>query len=250
MKERLVLSGEELEFEDFLLLNPAGRQRLALKYKDNAFEPVFDWDWVATPYNRAALVNLLAQRIGADCRYLEIGCNLDELFAAIPLKAKVGVDPVKGGNRKMTSDRFFALNSDRFDVIFIDGLHTYEQLHRDVVNALRVVAPGGFIVLHDMLPRDWKEEHVPRLHGQWTGDVWKVGFELAQSAGINFRVVLIDYGVGILRAPPDPGATVADLRQTLEPMRFPYFHQNIDVLTKLTWEEFLDWVSRADGGAT
>lgn len=245
MVERLALSGEKVEFEDFHLLNKTGQQRLAAKYEVNAYPSGFDWDWDAIPYNRIALVNLLAARIGPECRYLEIGCDQDKLFAAVPLKSKVGVDPVKGGNRRMTSDQFFARNTDRFDLIFIDGLHTYRQLHLDVANALRVVEPGGFIALHDMLPRTWTEEHVPRLSGFWTGDVWKVGFELAQTAGIDFRVVLIDHGVGVFRAPSSPGPVLADLRETLAPERFSYLHRNIDRLEKLTWDAFVDWSSAA-----
>jgi hypothetical protein len=31
--------------------------------------------------------------------------------------------------------------------------------------------PGGFIALHDMLPMNWKLEHMPRLSLGWTGDV-------------------------------------------------------------------------------
>ena len=34
--------------------------------------------------------------------------------------------------------------------------------------------PGGSIAIHDMLPRDWIEEHVPQISTRaWTGDGWK-----------------------------------------------------------------------------
>lgn len=243
MTERLALSGEESEFEDFLILNPVGRERLVKKYKDNAFGQSFGWNWLAIPYNRVAMINHLIHRIGPDCRYLEIGCDLDVVFHSVPLANKVGVDPVSGGNRRMTSDQFFAENTDMFDLIFIDGLHTHDQLHRDVENALRVIRPGGFILLHDMLPRDWREEHVPRLHGFWTGDVWKVGFELATTPGLEFRVALIDHGVGVLKAPAKPVTAIVDMRPALATERFAYYHSNIDVLPKLTWDECLDWIA-------
>ena len=63
-------------------------------------------------------------------------------------------------------------------MVFIDGLHLYDQVRRDVANALAVVPAGGWIALHDMFPRDWIEEHTPQIStSRWTGDPWKVGFE-------------------------------------------------------------------------
>ena len=37
----------------------------------------------------------------------------------------------------MTSDTFFKNNKDKFDVIFLDGLHTYEQTIKDINNAIK-----------------------------------------------------------------------------------------------------------------
>ena len=54
----------------------------------------------------------------------------------------------------MTSDEFFAKASlpFRFDVVFIDGLHTYEQSRKDAENALGVIVEGGVIIMHDCNP--------------------------------------------------------------------------------------------------
>ena len=52
---------------------------------------------------------------------------------------------------------------------------------------------------HDFIPRNFLEEYVPRISGAWTGDVWKVSIELAQTKGINFKVVMADHGVGFLK---------------------------------------------------
>ena len=43
------------------------------------------------------------------------------------LKKKIGVDPVSGGNLRMTSDHFFKENKEKFDLIFIDGLHVMSK---------------------------------------------------------------------------------------------------------------------------
>ena len=53
----------------------------------------------------------------------------------------------------MTSDEFFELNNEKFDFVFVDGLE-HDQVRRDVENALRCLNPGGYIALHDMLPRN------------------------------------------------------------------------------------------------
>ena len=47
--------------------------------------------------------------------YLEIGCDKDILFNSIKIKKKIGVDPVSGGNIRMTSDDFFKNNRYKFD---------------------------------------------------------------------------------------------------------------------------------------
>lgn len=41
-----------------------------------------------------------------------------------------------------------------YDFVFIDAGHTYEEVRQDVGNYLPMVAPGGILALHDILPRD------------------------------------------------------------------------------------------------
>lgn len=54
-----------------------------------------------------------------------------------------------------TSDDFFAATQDNsFDGILIDGDHSYEQVKKDTLNALRVVKFGGVIVWHDVYNND------------------------------------------------------------------------------------------------
>ena len=57
---------------------------------------------------------------------------------------------------KITSDAFFAQNKERFDCIFIDGLHTLEQSLKDFYNAWEVLNKGGAVVFHDTNPPSLK----------------------------------------------------------------------------------------------
>ncbi|PHR61748.1 MAG: hypothetical protein COA47_05580 [Robiginitomaculum sp.] len=190
----------------------------------------------------------LASKIGPECRYLEIGCAHNELFDAMPITHKIGVDPAIGGTHKMTSEAFFAdFPDERFDLIFIDGLHTYEQVRADLVNALRVLRPGGYIGLHDMLPKEWGEAFVPRIQGEWTGDVWKVAHEIAVTEGLDFRVFHMDAGVGLVRVPGDPNVQLADMQAELIPAQYDYFCAHLDRVKQVTWDEGMEWLSGQEG---
>ena len=44
------------------------------------------------------------------------------------------LDPAEGGTHRMTSDQFLAITKKKFNVVFIDGLHEYEQCQKDCIN--------------------------------------------------------------------------------------------------------------------
>lgn len=135
-------------------------------------------------------------------KYLEIGCFNDDVFNSIPLNLtqKVGVDPQKGGTLRLTSDSFFKSNKDKFNVIFIDGLHTYDQVRRDILNSIQCLCDDGFIFIHDMLPESEISSKVPRQNfvSNWNGDVFKVIFDIIQNNNLEFKIVNIDFGIGII----------------------------------------------------
>ena len=131
--------------------------------------------------------------------YLEIGCDKDQSFSKIKVKNKIGVDPVSGGNIRSTSDQFFSSNTSKFDIIFIDGLHHYEQVIKDVNNSLQILNDNGFILLHDCLPRSIAHQAIPRYRGSWNGDVWKALVELRTRSDLDTYTCQIDFGVGIVQ---------------------------------------------------
>jgi hypothetical protein len=171
---------------------------LKKKYK-NFCDTIIHIDWDAILYNRISFITAATQKFN-NCKYLEIGCDNNICFKSIPAIGKIGVDPDRGGNIKDTSDNFFKNSNDKFNVIFIDGLHIYEQCRKDVMNSLKVLNKNGYIFLHDMTPRNWAEENVPRLKNTlWTGNIWKVAIELSKTKGVDFFVINADMGVGVLK---------------------------------------------------
>jgi hypothetical protein len=238
---------------------PAAKKKLSLntlvrefilvrKYASHKVSNQIDYEWADIHYNRIAVVNLLmASRPGGT--YLEIGCAGNDLFDSVMARRKVGVDPVRGGTHRLTSDAFFATyEGEKFDVVFIDGLHLYEQVRRDLDGALGLLAPGGWVAMHDMFPRDWFEEHVPQIRTRgWTGDGWKVAFELLASADVEFRLLALDHGVVVVR-PLKRAAVVPDLSATLRDARFAYFHDNLARLPVVDYDQAAAWiVSRHTG---
>ncbi len=164
--------------------------------------------------------------------YLEIGIKRGETFFKVRARRKIAVDPhpvlsrrhmlasvlhdwrnVLNSYFRMESDLFFAkqshiLTSHSPDVVFIDGLHTYEQSLRDVQNSLRFLAPDGIIVLHDCnptsetsaLPLTELARRDPGSVPGWSGDVWKTIVHL-RTTEPDLEVVVLDCdcGVGIIR---------------------------------------------------
>ena len=130
--------------------------------------------------------------------YLEIGTFKDELFSSITCKNKIGVDPVSGGNIRKTSDQFFYDNKIKFDLIFIDGLHHYKQVKKDIINSLKILNDGGIILMHDCMPKDYYYQAVPRCQYEWNGDTWKAFMEFRAKSNIDAYCCYADQGIGVL----------------------------------------------------
>ena len=131
--------------------------------------------------------------------YLEIGCDDNQLFSKINIPEKIGVDPVSGGNYKGKSDDFFKQNIKKFDLIFIDGLHEYNQVRKDIINSLKFLNNNGFILVHDCLPRSLSAQAVPRYRNIWNGDVWKAIVEFRTNPNLEIFTCLADEGISIIQ---------------------------------------------------
>lgn len=190
---------------------------------------------------RTDVLNHLARKHNLQ-RYLEIGVQVPELnFDKIQCEYKVGVDPDPKARATVncTSDWFFEQEAifARFDLIFIDGLHTAAQVRMDFENSLKILSPNGFIVLHDCNPE--KEEHTivprPTERGHWNGDVYKFACELRLHHE-KFYTVDIDNGCGVWNNGIDD--EVPSYAYPFQPFyMFDKFRK--ELLNLISWDEFL-----------
>ena len=148
------------------------------------------------------IINELIKQNGYS-RYLEIGYGDGQTFKNVDCNYKIGVDPNPHSkcDHITTSDEFFSKNNETFDIIFIDGLHTYEQVRKDFFNSVTILNNGGIIVLHDCNPTSYEMQRTDvSVSNEWTGDVWKLIVEL-RTTDNEFEVLVVDtdYGCGIVR---------------------------------------------------
>lgn len=136
-------------------------------------------------------------------RYLEVGVSKGDTFHHLKADFRVAVDPnfrfdweaeqAQRGDRaqyhQVTSDEYFGsiIDPDQlFDVIYLDGLHTFEQTLRDLTNALNHLAPRGVILIDDVRPPSYHasladhanfrelRRYVKDSRNSWMGDVYKL----------------------------------------------------------------------------
>ena len=157
-------------------------------------------------------------------KYLEIGCDQNQLFSRINIQNKVGVDPASGGNVRETSDNFFEKNKDMFDIIFIDGLHIYEQVKKDILNSIKYLNDEGVILIHDCLPDSMAKQAVPRYKMQWNGDVWKAIVDLRQNTDLEIFTCEIDQGIGIIKK--NKNTSILKIDKPIEKLKFKDYYEN------------------------
>jgi hypothetical protein len=147
--------------------------------------------------------------------YLEIGVNQGETFQLIEAAMRTGVDPkfrfAADGLRnqrtvlnEQTSDAYFATLAPtvKFDVIFIDGLHKFEQVVRDFSNAVLHTHDQSVILIDDTRPTDvlsafpvqTDTNRFRRLlksdSKDWHGDVFKIVFYIHDFwPGLKYRTI-------------------------------------------------------------
>ena len=169
--------------------------------------------------------------------YLEIGCDQNQLFSKVNIKSKVGVDPVSGGNIRDTSDNFFKNNKNKFDIVFIDGLHTYKQVKNDILNSIDCLNSDGIILVHDCMPDSLGKQAVPRYKMQWNGDVWKAIVDLRQLDNLEIYTCEIDQGIGIITKKTNSSKLI--INKPINEIKFKdYFYNYKEYMRVITLDEF------------
>ncbi len=182
--------------------------------------------------------------------YLELGVFVGHNFLQIEATKKVAVDPDKKIQHteslpndsifyEVTSDTFFENQMDpllieKFDVIFIDGLHTYQQSLHDVLNSLKYLKEDGVIVMHDCFPKSKSAAHpvmeeaqqMDGFNGFWNGDVYKTIIWLRSNRpDLEVSVLDADHGLGIIKKGKSQGyLTLTD--QSIATMTYEEFANN------------------------
>jgi len=187
--------------------------------------------------NRVELIKYMIENKNYK-KYLEIGCHNDEVFNKISIE-KIGVDPVSGGNFRGTSDEFFKKNKSNFDCIFIDGLHEYKQVKRDILNSIKFLENDGIIILHDCLPPSIDRQRVPRTRYTWNGDVWKAIVEVRTWSHVDTYTILSDQGLGIIQKKYN--SDILNLKITnFDKLSYKFFYENYPILMRtIYFEEFI-----------
>lgn len=176
--------------------------------------------------------------------YLEIGCDLDPVFSQIDATYKVGVDPVKGGNFRGTSDAYFATLTHHshkvFDLIFIDGDHESSQVAKDIDNSLNHLSLTGLLVLHDVLPPSAAYTSSVYCNDAWRAflSLWKPSYAL----DIDVALIPHDFGVGLVRwENVGKEKNGFEIREPAKVTYDEYISEYVPKMRMLSWEEALEW---------
>lgn len=179
---------------------------------------------------RTDIINYLIEQNDYQ-RYLEIGVKKNDNFNYIRCEHKDGVDPNGRCNYPMTSDEFFGqVNGHKYDIIFIDGLHEFKQVLKDVNNSLAILNEGGAIVMHDCCPEKEINQLVPPPENLniWNGDVWKAFAILRTRPGLEAYVVDTNNGIGIVKKGKQKTLNIIE-----DELTWPYFQANRNELLNL-----------------
>ncbi len=171
--------------------------------------------------------------------YLELGCRGNTTFNQVRCARKVGVDQNPGGTLTMSTDEYFAKHRETYDIIFVDAGHTHAQAMRDVQSALKVLNPGGAVVMHDCWPYSPGFEG---KNGEASGTVWRAYVHLRTDPEVDAVCGDYDHGVAILmkRANPSPLSGLP----AMDDLTYDDLERNIvSWLDLRSWDAIREWIS-------
>jgi len=172
----------------------------------------------ATGTEASRLINEIIVAKQFTGKYLEIGVERGFTFESVILKDKTAVDPrmlfsklIKSSRIKLFevySDEYFRIkNQDNltFDLVYLDGLHTFEQTYLDLLNSFKCLNHNSVVVIDDTVPCDIFSSYPNQKQafelreaagfendGSWHGDTFKVVCLLAylDLPNLNYRTLV------------------------------------------------------------
>jgi Methyltransferase domain len=148
---------------------------------------------------------------------------------------------------------------DKFDVIYLDGLHTAEQTLRDLMNSLCLVKSKGVIVVDDVYPDSYAaslpdvglsnllKRHSGQTDHSWMGDVFKLVFFVHSFCQQHsFATVSDNHGQLVMWPEPRPAQSVGG--KSLKHISHTDFVDkisSIEVLNRRLFADIVMQVSRA-----
>jgi capsular polysaccharide biosynthesis protein len=200
---------------------------------------------------RSDRLNKLAT-LNQSSNYLEIGVHRGITFQKVNVDKKVAVDPKFSLNKneypkekvvflEITSDEFFinhAKNYPAFDLIYLDGLHTFEQTFRDFCASLACAHSKTIWLIDDTCPGSYAQaqpslqrcRQIQKISGEkdgsWMGDVFKI------VAAIHDFFPQYSFATF-----PDHGQTVVwhKRREDFEPK-----WNNLETISRLEYADFVE----------
>ena len=120
---------------------------------------------------------------------------------------------------------------------FIDGLHTYKQVKKDILNSMKFLNNNGFVLVHDCLPSTLSSQAVPRYKMLWHGDVWKAIVDLRRDNNIEIFTCLIDWGIAIIQKKEN--SDILKIDKKISKLKFKDFYLNHKkYMRPISYEEF------------
>jgi len=202
-------------------------------------------------------------------RYLEIGVFQGATFLNVDLPIADAVDPAfqfdvtafaRPGTRflQKTSDAFFRedIRGQQYDLIFLDGLHTFEQCFRDFCASMAFSHAKTIWIIDDTVPNDMFSTRrsmsealmLRKAHGltshSWHGDVFKTLFAVHDFfPTFDYRTIMNSGNpqtVLMRSARKDSAPRWNDLAK-ISSFDFVDFINNRDILKSTTQEEMFIW---------
>ena len=137
---------------------------------------------------------------------------------------------------------WFIVFCDYFDCIFIDGLHEYKQVRKDILNSLKFLNKGGIILLHDCLPNNYFEQAVPRCQWTWNGDVWKAIVESRKSKDIDVYTCYADYGIGVIIKRPNRNLLETSNKDSASLKFDDYFYNHKNLMNIIEYDKLIELI--------